>query len=46
MLTSEDEDCVLKIGDLGLCRGFRANAGTFAHVPLISVFNASLYTLQ
>ncbi|CDJ49028.1 CMGC kinase, putative [Eimeria brunetti] len=27
MLTSEDENCVLKIGDLGLCRSFRANAG-------------------
>ncbi|CDJ42198.1 CMGC kinase, putative [Eimeria tenella] len=27
MLTSENENCVLKIGDLGLCRSFRANAG-------------------
>ncbi|CDJ55943.1 CMGC kinase, putative [Eimeria maxima] len=27
MLTSEGEDAVLKIGDLGLCRNFRANAG-------------------
>ncbi|KAL8434290.1 hypothetical protein ACSSS7_003281 [Eimeria intestinalis] len=27
MLTSESENCVLKIGDLGLCRSFRANAG-------------------